>query len=371
MINRTLQRIQQHYVRPSHPIAFSAPGTVQRYYKNNFQRVIPARVLENTLAAVDSYTLHREFKKPKYRNPFFIYERRQQVQMDLIDVRQLAKENDGITFLLVCIDCFSKKVWVIPLEKKNAKTSLAAITKVIGDMVQPPKSVFFDRGTEFKNNLVRTFLRENNIKMTHPNSEMKACIVERVNRTLQDLMYRYMTENETLRYIDVLADLVKTYNNRGHRTLQNLTPNDAEKVENDGKVRSALNDHYTKFVSLNRKPKFKVGEIVRVNGLASKFARGYHQRFTREHFKIVEVKTRMPIPMYILQSLNNNEIIRGGFYAGELQSVKGGVFKMTVLKSRMYRGKLQHFVKWRDFDDTHNEWIDATNVTQEYIRPQA
>ncbi len=225
---------------------------------------------------------------------------------------------------------------------------------------------YFFQGTEFKNKQVHKYLAEKKIKIIHPFSEQKASVCERFNRTFQDLMYRFMTENETFRYIDVVDKLLFTYNTRGHRTLKYLTPFQAEKKENHNKVLNALNEHYTKVLSVKQPAKYEIGQTVRINKLPSRFDRGYQERFNREHFKIVKINTRMPIPMYILQSLNNNEIIEGGFYFSELNPIKASSFKMTVLKTRKRKGKLEYFVKWRDFDDSHNSWIPADNITKKY-----
>ena len=155
---------------------------------------------------------------------------------------------------------------------------------------------------------------------------------------------------------------MQTYNNRRHRTIK-MTPREAEMSENQKLVLSAHNDHYTKIASKRKKPKHAVGEHVLVKSLpTNRFHRGYDRSFRDEHFEIVEVKTNMPIPMYILKSLNTNDIIEGAFYAEELQEVKGNVFKIEkVLRRRKHKGKNQIFVKWLGWDDSHNSWIDADN----------
>jgi Integrase core domain len=355
--------ISANYIVPSHPTAFGGIGNIKRFYKNRFGQ----KKILSTLSSIDSYTLHREYKRPKYRNPFFIYSIREQIQMDLIDMRQKAADNDGVTFLMVAIDVFSKKAWVKTMRNKSAATSLTLIKQLVEEIAPPIKALFFDRGTEFKNQYVRQFLAEKNIKMIHPNSETKAAVVERFNRSFQDLIYRFLTEHETERYVDVLPQLIETYNNRGHRTLQFLTPNEAEKPENKAQVLSALNVYYSKIVSVKQRPKYVIGETVRIKILADKMRRGYQPRFHPEHFKIIDINTRMPIPMYFLQSLNTNEKISGGFYANELQPITGNIFKIEkVLKKQRIRGVNKLFVKWQGFDDTHNSWINASDVTRAY-----
>lgn len=369
---RAARQIKKNYVTPHHVTAFSAPGNIKRSLGRYKQSEIA-----KTLRSVDTYTLHREFHKPRYKNPFYVYRKRQQVQLDLIDVREMKDHNDGVTFLLVAIDCFTKYAWVKPMVTKTANETLAALKHVLqaiqnmsmleGVTSPKPTELFCDSGKEFVNRQVSDYLQQEGIRKTHASSEMKAAIVERFNRTLQDLIYRYMTENQTRRYLTSLQDLIYVYNMRGHRSLKFMSPRDAERDVNQQTVFNALNEHYTKINQQRKKPKYDVGQRVRINKLGGRFARGYHERFSQELFEIVQVLTRMPIPMYILKSLDNNEIVKGGFYDEELQPVEGDVFKIEkVLKERTVRGQRQLFVKWLGFDNTHNSWIDATAVTRRY-----
>jgi hypothetical protein len=355
--------IYNNYINPAHPTAFSAPGNVKRFYRNTYGK----SVIDKTLAHVDSYTLHREYKKPAITNPFFVYSPREQVQMDLIDMRQLTKYNDGVTFIMVLIDCFTKKAWIKLLKNKSADSSLAALKELINEIKPQVKTILFDAGTEFKNKKVHSYLNEKNIKIIHPFSETKAAVAERFNRTIQDLIYRHNTEKETFRYVDVIFDLLSAYNNRGHRTLQYLTPEEAEKPENSAKVLCALNIYYSKALGSRKQPTLKVGQTVRIAIIRTKMTRGYQERFNQEYYKIIEVMTRMPIPMYRIQSMNNNEIIKGKFYANELQPLNGDVFKVDkVLQKRTRKGKKEVLVKWKAFDEQHNSWEPEENIVTSY-----
>lgn len=361
------QTIYDNYIDPSHPTAYSSPGNVKRFYRNLYGK----NEIDQTLAHVDSYSRHRQYKKPSVHNPYFIYSPREQCQMDLIDMQQLSKYNDGIRFLSILIDCFTRKAWVKKLKDKGAVSSLAAIEELVEEISPPVRSLLFDKGTEYTNIKVRTYLKGKNIKIIHPSSPIKAGIVERFNRTLQSLIYRYLTENETFRYVHVLDDLLTAYNNRGHRTLQYLTPNDAEKPENAGKVLCALNQHYSKALTARKEPKLSVGQTVRIAKLKDKMTRGYQETFNLEYFKIVEVLTQMPVPTYRLQSMNTDEIIQGSFYLNELQPVEGDVFKVErVLEKRTRKGKKEVLIKWLGFDDRHNTWEPATNVVSDYEQQQ-
>jgi hypothetical protein len=51
------------------------------------------------------------------------------------------------------------------------------------------------------------------------NEETKASIVERLNRTLKTKMWKDFTHRETLTYVEVLSEMVASYNHTVHRTI--------------------------------------------------------------------------------------------------------------------------------------------------------
>ena len=142
----------------------------------------------------------------------------QQWQADLVDVSRLKKTNDGTTFLLTVIDVFSKRAWCIPLKNKSAVSMVAAFAPLLGN--KPPITLQTDKGSEFLNRALQKLLKEYGVHhfATH-NEETKASIVERFNRTLKTRMWRYFTKKQSVRYIDVLQDFVRSYNNRFHRAI--------------------------------------------------------------------------------------------------------------------------------------------------------
>ena len=96
------------------------------------------------------------------------------------------------------------------------------------------------QGTEFLNRVFQKFLRENNIEFFTVKSGLKASVamVERVNRTFKNKMYKYFTAKNTLTYIDVSPKLVKSYNNTYHRSIK-MKPSQVTEA-NEAKVWDTL-----------------------------------------------------------------------------------------------------------------------------------
>jgi len=96
-----------------------------------------------------------------------------------------------------------------------------------------------DKGSEFDNSSFQQMLKRHNIHFyTSENEDIKAAVVERFNRTLKTKMYRYFTFKNTLRYIDILQDLVDSYNTTRHRSI-GMSPDEVT-VANEAMVRSRL-----------------------------------------------------------------------------------------------------------------------------------
>lgn len=86
------------YNNPNHVISFSGIHNVKRY--SNLTR----KKVESTLARDPTYVRYREFKKPKYFNPFTIYRKRDLIQSDLIDLADLSRSNQGHKYILIVCD---------------------------------------------------------------------------------------------------------------------------------------------------------------------------------------------------------------------------------------------------------------------------
>jgi hypothetical protein len=136
---------------------------------------------------------------------------------------------------------------------------------------------------------MKTFLKNEGIYyFTTQNSDTKANVVERVIKTIQNMMYRYFTKQRTHRFVDVLQDIVDSYYVTPHRSLNNIAPKDVNKdKEADIWVFMYLKPKKIKMKMKNRaarKYRFKVGDMVRISRINMIIDRSYDEHFTREIF---------------------------------------------------------------------------------------
>ena len=166
-----------------------------------------------------TYTLHRPVRRRFKRNRVVVLGIDEQWQADLVDVSSLALHNGGPKCLLTCIDVFSKFAWAVPLKDKKG-SSLVAALELILKSGRTPHRLQTDKGTEFTNRLVQSFLKKHDIYFFTTFNETKASVVERFNRTLKTKMWKYFTSKNTYDYRAVLPDLLKAYNAAFHRSIK-------------------------------------------------------------------------------------------------------------------------------------------------------
>jgi len=181
-------------------------------------------------------------------------------------------------------------------------------------------------------------------------------LVERFNRTLKEKMWKYFSEIGNNKWIDIIDDLIYNYNNSYHTSIK-MKPVEASKKKNEIQVRENL---YGNMVIETKKPKFKIGDKVRISRWKNIFSKGYLQNYTTELFTISNVLNTSPIT-YKIKDWNDEEI-EGIFYEPELvkynkQDEDYEVEK--ILKTRIKKGKKELFVKWKSYGPQFNSWIPA------------
>jgi len=354
-----IKQILTLYQRKGHPTFFSGINTVAKFHKISNQRAREA--LDHSSTYVD----HRETHRPRQFNAYYIRRRRELVQADLIETIRLSRSNDGVNYILVLIDCFTKFAWQFPLKNKRGITIKKALDewkRKLGDDL--PRNFSSDSGGEFYNKHVKQWMIRNNINQARETGECKASIIERFNKSYQNLMYKFMTFKKTRRYVDSLDDLMKTYLNRPHRTLRGLTPAFADKKENEEQVWEIHNERYKKIKK--QSPVFKVGDIVRIKAdkqPLTEASRSYNKQFKSEFYTIRAINARIAVPLYKLTAAADDEEIDGTWYKEELNKVGDDVFEIEKVLDRRGKGKkAEVLVKWMGFSDSWNNWIPASNV---------
>ena len=119
---------------------------------------------------------------------------------------------------------------------------------------------------------------------------------------------------------------------------------------------------YGKSNSKKVKPKFKVCDFVRINKTKRTFDKGFLPKWTQELFQILAVNKTQTTITYNINDLEG-EVVKGTFYAHELQRVeKGQIYEIdSVLDHRKRKVGIKWMkeikVYWKGYSSKFDSWI--------------
>ncbi len=361
-IDKLLEKI---YTSPHNPGSF---GGYERLYREalKLEKTINRQHIDNYLKKKDTYTLHRQMRKHFPRQQTIVPGVDNQWQADLVVIPDLAEFNDNYVNILTVIDVFSKFAFVVPLKSKRGIDVIKAFQHIFSEFKRKPLKLQTDQGKEFLNEPFQKFLKEQDIKFFTSFSDLKAAVCERFNRTLKSMMFRYLRENNTKRYIDVLQDLVKSYNNSFHRSIQTEPVNVTIKNQELIWKRLYAPKKHGKQNKKKAIPKFFVNQPVRLNILKGNFEKGYTGNWKIEIFYIDKIYDKYLPFMYRVRD-STGEKIKGRFYEIELQAIivpkdKEYLIEKIVDRRQLKGKKPEVLIKWLGYPDSANTWEPESSI---------
>lgn len=201
------------------------------------------------------------------------------------------------------------------MKRKTAVESLKVFKNILRTSGRKPQKIQVDKGNEFKGSF-KTYCTSIGIPIFHVESELKACIVERVNRTILERVWRYMQHKNTYTWYKVLPDMIRNYNATKHHSTK-FAPNQVNELNSMDVWMNLYGKYEPKAVN---KPKFKIGDKVHISVYKNKFVeKGYDVTFHPEVFTIVRISDSNPRMYYIRD--DKGETLQGGFYREELSKI--------------------------------------------------
>ena len=245
----------------------------------------------------------KEFKKSRPWSAF------SHLQFDLAEMQSLATRNGNVNYLAVCVDELTEYVIVKPLKNKTAQAVVSVFTEIFQTF--HPSFLICDAGAENRSALMQNLAKENNVQIVIAKS--KAFLAECFIRIVKSRIYKTMSFNKTLRYIDHLSEICNAINHSPKRSL--LNHSSLEVVHNAELQQQLLTRRMTDN-GKDKRSKFKKGDFVRLH-FARMFAKGYRPTASEEIYQIEDVTKDYP-HLYKLKSTTTDDLLKGVHYGNML-----------------------------------------------------
>ena len=156
----------------------------------------------------------------------------------------------------------------IPLKNKNSQTITKELSNILTTSKRKPLKKESDKGSEFYNSTSQNFLKSKNIRHYSHFTDEGPSIAGRVIRTIRNLLKKPVFLARNADWLSELPSVIKQYNYTTHQSIK-MKPINASKKSNQKLVYNNLKDDRDV-----RKPKFKLGQLVRTADIKKVFSKG-------------------------------------------------------------------------------------------------
>lgn len=238
-------------------------GVISDLYLN-----ISVSAVRRFLQKQPAYQLTKPFKK-RINKPLLAIHKNQKWMIDLIDMSRYSGSNGGYTYILTCVDVFSRYLMTAALKKKEASEVAAAMRGFFEEADGSPDICISDNGLEFKGELSELF-KEENVKQifTRSYSPESNGLVEGLNKIIRGKLADVMVRKKSRNWKDYLRIVTDSWNTSKH---SEMTHNPAylflsadDDVEEERKeTREFLEKKAVKKIMKGKSQEYHVGDVVR------------------------------------------------------------------------------------------------------------
>jgi transposase InsO family protein len=298
--------------------------------------------IRETLHKLVPEQLHRQLPPKRIIKHITASEYGEKFQADLVDMTKYAWHNQGYGWILTVIDIYSRKAWAFKLKNKSTQEVLQTIRPLL--ISEKVKILHTDNGAEFTSNEFRAMCNQLSVKQIFgpPYSPHSQGHIERFNRTLKSMLFKYFTWNQTKIWIDILEKFIHQYNQTTHSsTLMKPITQEARRAFRP-----------IKQLPIPSTRKYEIGATVRIalrqNPQYRKqiFEKKYTVQWTKDTYQIVGNKG----DMYRVKNLTHPEEKRKWVSHNDLQVISGEVEIQpnpgeTLLESRAKNPRIRKSVQ--------------------------
>ena len=253
-------------------------------------------------------SLFRQVRHKYPRRRIRTYYPFQIMMSDTINYRNYNMENDRYKYIMIMIDCFSKRAYAAPMKRMKDFDALIAMESMLSKLPDIPKSIITDLGTEYYNSKLKNLFERYGIKHYSIRGKHKACIAERFIRTIKGRFEKYFWQTKSHRWVDVLDQFVDNYNKTYHRSIK-MTPMEV----NDSNRKEVYQNLFPNSKD-NTPPRLNKGDQVRLLKTKGIFEKGYTRSWTTEIYKIEKSYSDSGVDYYTIANLEGDILPRNKYY---------------------------------------------------------
>uniref|UniRef100_A0A914YQG7 Integrase catalytic domain-containing protein n=1 Tax=Panagrolaimus superbus TaxID=310955 RepID=A0A914YQG7_9BILA len=363
MTNELLNKL---YTNPKSGVFFASEDRFYKEIKKHYPE-IKKKDVKDYLESNLTRSLFKESRQKFERNPTIVHSF-SYYQMDLLQMTQysLPEKNDGVNYLLCVISVLSKKLYVEPLKTKTGAEVKTQFLKILNRLDFPMTHCFSDKGSEFYNTALNDIYKKYKIEKWNSNdTEIKAGVVERAQKTLKMKIIKFLHWSGDDRYIDNLQEIVEGQNAAFNRSI-GRSANSVQASDEYELLKKTVYPHLLK--ERHKKDSIKIDDNVRVRQKRKAFERNYDIKWSNRLYQ-VDKKIDASVPVYELRDDANKKTkkVFGKYYKEEINKFnvdEDTSYPIKILGYKKVKNKKMVRIVYLGYEDEGETLIPESNLTK-------
>jgi hypothetical protein len=131
--------VKKIYYSPVNPASFGGVEKLYRVIVSKFPNITRYQIRQ-WLGRQESWSLLKPVKRRFSRRPIIASGVKTFFQIDLVDFNHFSSKNGGFKYILLCLDCFSRKLYSKNLKTKQANETVSEMRKILLE-IDPDKKM--------------------------------------------------------------------------------------------------------------------------------------------------------------------------------------------------------------------------------------
>ena len=222
---------------PSFSGSFRGVRNFQTLLKTDLNVNVSEKRLLNLLKTDPIFLIHQRPKPILNRRKYNVNFYGQLVQIDIAFMFEDSETKDKA--FLIAVDAFSLKIFVEPLKDKTTPNVLSALKKIFAEFDHPIYEIQSDMGKEFKNVIIKKFLKEHHTLLRFKRGKNKASFAEYGILLVKRRLYMILRSELSQKWVSYLKTTVQGLNNTPMKRLGWLTPSSIKDERDSVRVQNA------------------------------------------------------------------------------------------------------------------------------------
>jgi hypothetical protein len=228
------QRILELWKSPEFTGSYRGIKTFQILLKTDLDIDVSEKHLYNVLKTDSTFLIHQKPQRKFDRRQYDLNNYGELVQADIAYMFNF----DGFKYFLLAVDCFSSKVFVVPLKSKESKAVAKAFEEIISKFDAPIYEIQTDRGKEFLGPCKKLF-EEKHIYYKTKFGKNKANFAENYIRIVKKKLYMLLRGILNQNWVKYLSIVVDSLNKTPIKKLGWLQPDMINSEKDSVKIQTA------------------------------------------------------------------------------------------------------------------------------------